>query len=100
MCKYNICFFLFACLQDAFIKKFSVKRERTDETELNVSFAFLTKVEMAEDYNMTEPLGCTTGCTTYINDVDSQMWQPRSETQECVDAAMADPQKYIKPLGS
>ena len=45
-------------LQDAFIQKFSVKRERSDETELNVDFAYLTKEEMANDHNMTETLGC------------------------------------------
>ena len=43
-------------LQDAFIQKFSVKRERSDETELTVDFAFLTKQEMAEEHSMTETL--------------------------------------------
>ena len=42
--------------QDLFTRKFAVKSEQEDEEQLEISFAFLTKKEMAEDpYNMTPP---------------------------------------------
>ena len=48
-----------ACsLQDIFTQKFSATSEQEKEWQLEVSFEYLTKKEMAEDYDMTPCLSC------------------------------------------
>ena len=39
-----------------FVRKYSVKHERSKEMELSVDFAFLTRQQMADDSSMTETL--------------------------------------------
>ena len=50
----HTCFHVSHPWQEVFIRKYSVKHERSKEMSLEVDFEFLTKQQMAEDYGMTE----------------------------------------------
>ena len=81
--------------QEIFTQKFSAVSEQEKEFQLEVEFEYLTKKEMAEEYDMTPSLNCIVPSThTYIS------WheQPRDEISERVKAAEKDPERKIRSL--
>ena len=49
-----------------FTKKYTFSVTKENETQIEIPFEFLSKEEMASDYDMTEPLGSIEHAISYV----------------------------------